>query len=77
MPEATLLAFADHGSAADLLAPDGGTSADDLAAFRSAGIDPDALGQRLQDDGADAFVESWRSLTQRLETKSNQLLAAR
>jgi transaldolase len=77
MPEATLLAFADHGTAADLLAPDGGTSADDLAAFGTAGIDPDALGQRLQDDGAEAFVESWRSLMQRLETKSRRLQAAR
>lgn len=77
MPEATLLAFADHGSVGDVLARDGGHAAATLAALRKAGIDVAALGQRLQDDGAQSFVGSWRELMDCLETKSSELLAAR
>lgn len=75
MPEATLLAFADHGSVDAALSADGGDSAQVLAAFESAGVDVVALGQRLQDDGADAFVASWSALIEFLVSKSSELLA--
>jgi transaldolase len=73
MPEKTLLAFADHGKVGDLLPPDGGDAEVVLAEFRSAGIDVDALGAKLQRDGADAFVKSWDELLVGVETKAASL----
>jgi transaldolase len=75
MPEKTLLAFADHGKVGEPLARDGGDSADVLAAFENAGISVDALAERLQAEGADAFVKSWRSLLERIADKSKALAA--
>src|SRR5262249_53258666 len=49
MPEATLKAFGQHGDVSATLAPDGGDCEQVLAAFVKAGIDVDALAQRLQD----------------------------
>jgi transaldolase len=77
MPEGTLLAFADHGSLEGLLPADGGHSTDVLESFATAGVNVDALGQRLQDDGADAFVKSWGQLLERLEAKSAELASAK
>jgi transaldolase len=62
MPEKTLLAFAEHGSVGEMLPADGGDSAEVLAAFAAAGIDVAALAARLQREGADSFVASWREL---------------
>ncbi len=75
MPEKTLLAFHDHGKVGEPLARDGGDSADVLAAFEQAGISVDALAERLQAEGADAFVKSWRSLLERIADKSKALAA--
>jgi transaldolase len=69
MPEKTLLAFADHGEVGEPLAADGGDSEETLKAFGDAGIDVDALAARLQKEGAESFVASWREL---LETVSKQ-----
>ena len=41
-----------------------------LAAVRAAGVDVDALGRRLQDDGAAAFVASWEQLMRCIEDKA-------
>ena len=63
MPENTLLAYADHGPAEPrLLSPDGGDSATVMKEFTEAGVDLGALAARLQSEGADAFVKSWKSL---------------
>jgi transaldolase len=59
MPDETLLAFADHGSVGALLSPDGGDCDEMLAAYGEAGVDINALAQKLQVDGAKAFVASW------------------
>lgn len=77
MPENTLLAFADHGEVGALLSADGGDSAQTLAAFEAAGVDATALGQRLQAEGAEAFVASWNELVGRLASKGSELAAAR
>jgi len=66
MPEATLLAFADHGIVDQTLPRDGGDADEVLAAFELEGIDIKALGQQLQDDGAAAFVSSWNALIERI-----------
>jgi transaldolase len=75
MPEGTLKATADHGTAADVLRRDGGDSAATLAEFEKAGIGISALAEKLQTEGADAFVQSWRELLRAIETKSAALRA--
>jgi transaldolase len=73
MPEATLKAFADHGSFETALPADGGDSEEVLAQFARAGIDIDVLAARLQDDGAKAFVKSWNELMEVISSKSAAL----
>jgi transaldolase len=73
MPEKALTAMADHGKVGEPLPPDGGDADETLKAFNDAGIDTDALAQKLQDDGAEAFVKSWHEL---LDTISKQHQAA-
>jgi len=70
MPEATLKAFAEHGKTGALMAADGGDCEQVLAEFGKAGFDIDALGAKLQDEGAKAFVKSWNELMERIESKS-------
>jgi transaldolase len=70
MPEKTLLAFAAGGTVKSAMPTDGGNAEQVLAQFARAGIDIDALAARLQSDGADAFVKSWRELMKRIEEKS-------
>jgi len=62
MPEATLLAFADHGTLGPPLPADGGDRGRVLAEITAAGIDVAALGAELQAQGAAAFVKSWDEL---------------
>jgi len=76
MPEKTLLAFADHGRPGEPL-KGGDTSAQAvLADFAAAGVDQDALARRLQDEGTDAFDQSWRTLLECIESKSAALKTA-
>jgi transaldolase len=75
MPEKTLLAFADHGKVGQPLARDGGDSEQVIAAFEQAGVDVDALAERLQQEGADSFAASWKSLLEQIATKSQALTA--
>jgi transaldolase len=73
MPEKTLLAFALGGSVTSVMAKDGGDAEQVLARFAAAGIDVDALGARLQTEGAESFVKSWSELMQRIADKSSAL----
>jgi transaldolase len=76
MPEPTLLAFADHGDLSALLPADGGDAEAVLAKFTKAGIDLKALADRLQDEGAKAFVKSWHALMKVVEEKGKALAKA-
>ena len=76
MPEKTLLAFAEHGEVRDPLPPDGGDAEQELARFRNAGIDVDELAARLQHEGAEAFVASWKELLDSIASKGEKLLAS-
>jgi transaldolase len=76
MPEATLLAFADHGELGEAMPPDGGDCEQVLAQFGQAGIDVDALAQQLQSEGAEAFVKSWNDLMEVITSKSATLTAS-
>ena len=73
MPEATLKAMADHGSLGGVLSADGGDSEAVVARFASTGIDVSALAYQLQDEGAKAFVNSWRELLAVIAAKSTAL----
>jgi transaldolase len=76
MPEKTLLALADHGEIGTMLAADGGDAEALLERFRNAGTDVAALATKLQRDGADAFVSSWKELLACLVDKSQNLKKA-
>ena len=76
MPEATLLAFAEHGELGPLLPADGGDCEEVLGRFATAGLDVEALAARLQDEGAAAFVKSWNGLLAVIASKSAALKRA-
>jgi transaldolase len=69
MPEPTLNAFADNGEVGDPLPTDGGDAEGVLAEFGAAGIDVEALAERLQEEGAQAFVDSWNELLRTIESQ--------
>ena len=75
MPEPTLHAFADHGEVGDPV-PRRRRRLPTRCwrEFASAGIDVDALAERLQEEGKEAFVKSWDEL---LETIESQVGGAR
>jgi len=73
IPEATLLAFADHGDVGAATPADGGNCEAVLAEFAKAGVDIDALAARLQDEGAESFVKSWNELMGVIAAKSVSL----
>lgn len=62
MPEAALLAYADHGVTGDPIAPDGGDAEEVLASYAEAGFDVDQLAERLQTEGKASFEKSWHDL---------------
>ena len=76
MPEATLRALADHGEIGGILSADGGDGEAVLDRFAGAGIDVDALGDRLQDEGTKSFVSSWNELMGVIAAKSATLAKA-
>jgi transaldolase len=76
MPEATLLAFADHGDVGAPMPADGGDCEAVLAEFAKAGIDVDALAAQLQDEGAASFASSWNELMGVIAAKSVALAKA-
>jgi len=69
MPEKTLLAFAEQGVLHSPLSEDGIEGAQQLAQFKQAGIDVNAIAQQLQREGAESFVKSWQQLLQRIKAK--------
>ncbi|MEO7015645.1 MAG: transaldolase [Leifsonia sp.] len=73
MPEATLMAFADHGQVREFMPADGGNAGQTLASFAEIGIDHRALASQLQHDGAEAFARSWKSLLASITDKHEQI----
>ena len=76
IPEATLLAFADHGGVKDVMPVDGEDAEEVLARFARAGVDVDALAARLQREGVEAFAASWHELIGGIAEKSEALTQA-
>jgi len=75
LPEKTLLAFADHGELHTSLLGDRETSDQVIAAFQQAGVEYEKLADKLQQEGAAAFVKSWNDLLATIEKKSNPIHA--
>ena len=73
MPEGTLRALADHGAIGEIMAADGGDGEAVLGRFAEAGIDVNALADRLQDEGTKSFVSSWNELMGVIASKSAAL----
>lgn len=73
MPEPTLQAFADHGNVESTLTSDGGDCEAVLNEFAGAGVDVDALAEKLQDEGAASFVKSWNELIDVIASRSMAL----
>jgi transaldolase len=73
MPEKTLLAFASKGKISGTMRADGGDADQVLARFAQAGIDVVALAKKLQIEGAESFVKSWKELMQSIADKSAAL----
>jgi len=76
MPEATLLALADHGELGSIMSADGGDCEKVLGRFSEAGVELDTLAAQLQAEGAKAFVRSWDELLAVISSKSNALKCA-
>jgi transaldolase len=73
IPDKTLEAFYDHGEVGDPMPADGGDCDEVLAKFTAAGVDVPALAEKLQNDGATAFVDSWTDLMDRIAAQSRSL----
>lgn len=77
MPEKTLLAFARHLQIQPtLISVSASTSARaraSMAACRGAGVDTDALAERLQREGENAFTASWHALLGHIAAKASAL----
>ena len=73
MPEATLIAFGDHGEVGNALPPEQPDVEDVIREFAERGIDVDALGAELQNDGAKSFVRSWNELMGVITAKGAEL----
>lgn len=76
IPDATLLAFADHGELGESLPVDGGDAEKVIANYAQAGIDHDQLAADLQREGTESFVKSWDELLDSIESKNVTLKAA-
>jgi transaldolase len=69
VPEATLLAFADHGTVAPTLTADPGAAAQTLADAAAAGIDLQTVTGELEREGVASFCDSYRQLLDCVTTK--------
>ena len=70
MPEATLLAFADHGNVGELMSREGAEAQAVLAAITGEGVDLKALATGLQSEGTAAFARSWHDMLACIARKS-------
>lgn len=62
VPDATLALFRDHGNAAATLTQDVSAARATLAAAAAAGVDFDAVGEKLQQDGLVLFEQAFAEL---------------
>ena len=71
MPESTLLAFEAHGRVEAPMSRTAGSGEIELSQFEAAGVSLGELAERLQREGAAAFVKSWQALLERIAGKES------
>ncbi len=77
LPEKTLLALSKMVAVPPVMDPGGSHAARVIDEFETEGVDVDALAEKLQADGAAAFVKSWQSLMSRITEQGHTLGTAR
>ena len=77
MSEATLRAFADHGTVGAELTAEAGAAEATLREATEAGVDLEAITRRLERSGVSAFCDSYRELLSRIETVLQRATLAR
>jgi transaldolase len=77
MPDATMEAFLDHGTAARTIDVDLEVNAANLARLAEVGVDIDDVGHRLEDEGVATFAKSFEELMQVLGDKAAALQTGR
>ena len=75
MPDATLAAFLEHGTARHSIEDDVHEARETLRALESAGISMDAVTTQLMHDGVKAFADSFDQLIENISAKRERLLA--
>jgi len=73
LPPETLEAFLDHGKVALTLESELDQAGAHLDALARLGIDPNSVAHKLQDDGVQAFANSFNALLSGIETKRTAL----
>lgn len=74
MPDETLEAFYDHGDVGAPMPADGDGCDAILARFADAGVDVNALAERLQSEAAASFVASWNDLLAHISAQREALV---
>jgi len=72
VPLETILAFADHGIAANTLEQGLDKATETLDRIKKAGIDIDKITQQLEDEGIDKFNKPFEKLLQAIEDQKNK-----
>ncbi|MDN5753118.1 MAG: transaldolase [Nitrosospira sp.] len=75
VPPKTLDAFRDHGRVHETLTENVAQAEADIARLPDFGIDLEAITEKLQDDGVDAFAASYDKLLAALKTKRQDIVA--
>ena len=75
LPPHTLQFFLDHGRVAATLESDLGKAREQVERLSELGVDLDAIGHQLLDDGVRAFAESFESLMTSIAQKRERLVA--
>ena len=75
MPDATLTAFLEHGTARHSIEDDVHEARKTLRSLESAGISMDAVTTQLMHDGVKAFADSFDELIENISAKRERLLA--
>ena len=73
IPMETLVAFRDHGVAANTLENDLDHATKVLEDIKAAGIDLDAITQKLEEEGIEKFIKPYEKLLAAIETEKNKV----
>jgi transaldolase len=69
MPEKTLMAYADHGTAGTPIQKSYDDAAAVMKSIAEAGVDLDDVFRVLEEEGVQKFVDSWNELTESVRTQ--------